>query len=67
MATDDQKISLKGWLAEIKKSHEMAAAPPASPSGCCQVSNPQTGGFYLIPTDAATCQAIGGTFTPGPC
>jgi len=67
MAQETQHISLDHWLGLIKQSHEGALAAAASPAGCCQVQNPQTGGVFRIPTDAGTCQAMGGTFTPGPC
>ena len=65
-----QKISLEQWLDIVKSGHEEAAKamiPAADGAGCCTVQNPQTGGVYQIPTDAATCTAIGGTFSPGPC
>jgi hypothetical protein len=62
-----EKVSLEHWLGAIKSSHEQALAAAVSPSGCCQVQNQQTGGVFKIPTDAATCQAMGGVFTAGPC
>lgn len=67
MAPDIQKVTLDHWLKTIKSSHTMALASSPTPSGCCQVQNQQTGGVFQIPTDFATCQAIGGVFTPGPC
>jgi hypothetical protein len=62
-----EQMHLENWLDTIKKSHETALAAAATPSGCCQVQNQQTGGVFQIPTDAATCQSIGGVFIPGPC
>jgi hypothetical protein len=62
-----EKIELHQWLGVIKDTHETALAAAATPSGCCQVQNQQTGGVFQIPTDAATCQSIGGVFIPGPC
>lgn len=62
-----QKVSINQWLSAIKSCHISALEAKATPSGCCQVQNQMTGGVFQIPTDAATCQAIGGVFTPGPC
>jgi hypothetical protein len=62
-----ENIELHQWLGVIKNNHETALAAAATPSGCCQVQNQQTGGVFQIPTDAATCQSIGGVFIPGPC
>jgi hypothetical protein len=68
VAPKSEKVSLEHWLSHVKSSHDDAlASSGASPSGCCQVQNQQTGGVFQIPTDAATCQSIGGVFTPGPC
>ena len=62
-----EKIELHQWLSALKNNHKTALADAATPSGCCQVQNQQTGGVFQIPTDAATCQSIGGVFIPGPC
>jgi hypothetical protein len=69
MTAKIEKVTLEKWLDVIKDSHTQAAASATAtaPAGCCLVQNQQTGGVYQIPTDAGTCQAIGGIFTPGPC
>jgi hypothetical protein len=66
-APKKEKVGLETWLSTIQTNHENALTLTGTPSGCCQVQNQQTGGVYQIPTDASTCQAIGGVFTPGPC
>jgi len=67
MAPKTEKVSLDQFLSVIKQSHDSALPADGSPVGCCQVQNNQTGGVFKIPTDAATCQSLGGVFTPGPC
>ena len=62
-----EKVDLERWMSTVKSGHEIALAATGTPSGCCQVQNQQTGGVFQIPTDAATCQSIGGVFIPGPC
>ena len=62
-----EQIALHQWLGMIQNNHETTIAAATTPSGCCQVQNQQTGGVFQIPTDAATCQSIGGVFIPGPC
>jgi hypothetical protein len=64
-----EKVDLETWMSTIKSGHEnaLAATAAATPVGCCQVQNQQTGGVFQIATDAATCQSIGGVFVPGPC
>jgi hypothetical protein len=66
-APKTEKVSLDHFLSVVKNSHVTALAATGNPVGCCQVQNTQTGGVFQIPTDAATCQPIGGVFTPGPC
>lgn len=67
IAPKTEKVSLEHFLSVVKNSHLTALATAGNPSGCCQVQNTATGGVFQIPTDAATCQSIGGVFTPGPC
>jgi hypothetical protein len=67
MKPEATQVSLDQFLGAVKKSHDDALAANGSPVGCCQVQNTQTGGVFQIPTDATTCQSIGGVFIPGPC
>jgi hypothetical protein len=67
VAPKTEKVSLEHFLSVVKNSHDNALASTGSPTGCCQVQNTQTGGVFQIPTDSATCQSIGGVFTPAPC
>jgi len=65
-ATGVPSMKLKEFLDNVH-AHALAKAEAGAPTGACLLADPQTGQSSCIPTDQATCKALGGKFIGGPC